>query len=284
MISATWATPGQSTKNNIFHPTDFSKGPDIAFAHALKLAWATNSRLTLFHVNQNLDELNWYDFPSVRATLERWRRLSNENKFPHIHHSNIEVEKILGRGKDPSTTILTYLERHPADLIVLATHQLGGYPFFPSVAEPIARKSQTMTLFIPQSTEGFVSIDDGTLKLEKILIPVNDDPPPRIAIHAAVALVDAVNSENVSYVAVHVGENQTMPPIHPPAHSQGVWTRAIRQGNVVEEILQIEQEERPNLIVMPTQGHNGFLDALRGSTTERVTREAYCPILAVPTD
>ncbi|MFA9561341.1 MAG: universal stress protein [Nitrospirota bacterium] len=34
---------------------------------------------------------------------------------------------------------------------------------------------------------------------------------------------------------------------------------------------------------MPTQGHNGFLDALRGSTTERVIREARGPILAVPT-
>ena len=278
------ATPRQSTIHSIFHPTDFSKGPDIAFAHALKLAWATNSRLTLFHVNHNLDELNWYDFPSVRATLEQWRRLSSESKIPHINHSNIEVEKILGRGKDPSTAILKYLERHPAELIVLATHQLGGYPFFPSVAEPVARKSRIMTLFIPQSTEGFVSVDDGTLKLEKILIPVDNDPPPRVAVHAATALVDAVNCEHVSYVAVHIGEDQTMPPIHPPPHSQGTWTRIVRHGHVVDEILQVAQEERPNLIVMPTQGHNGFLDALRGSTTERVIREAHCPILAVPTD
>jgi len=284
MTTDTWPTPRESTITSIFHPTDFSKGPDIAFAHALKLAWATNSRLTLFHVNPNLHDLNWYDFPSVRATLEQWRHLSKERKSPHINHSNIDVEKILGEGKDPSTAILTYLERHPADLIVLATHQLGGYPFFPSVAEPVARKSRIMTLFIPQSTEGFVSVDDGTFKLEKILIPVDDDPPPRVAVQAAAALVDAVNCENVSYVAVHIGDDQTMPPIHPPPHSQGTWRRTVRHGNVVEEILQVEKEERPNLIVMPTQGHNGFMDALRGSTTERVIREAHCPILAVPTD
>ena len=283
MTTDTWATPRKSTMNSIFHPTDFSRAPDIAFAHALKLAWDTNSRLTLFHVNRDLDDLNWYDFPSVRATLERWRRLSKESKIPHINHTGIDVEKILGRGKDPSAAILRYLERHPADLIVLATHQLGGYPFFPSVAEPVARKSGSMTLFIPQSTEGFVSVDDGTLKLEKILIPVDYDPPPRVAVHAAAALVDAVNCENVSFVAVHIGDDPTMPPIHPPPHSKGTWTHTVRPGNVVEEILKVEQEERPNLIVMPTQGHNGFLDALRGSTTERVIREARCPILAVPT-
>lgn len=276
-------TLGESTITSIFHPTDFSKGPDIAFAHALKLAWATNSRLTLFHVNENLDDLNWYDFPSVRATLEQWRSLSKADRTPHIHHSSINVEKILSRGKDPSTAILKYLERHPADLIVLATHQLGGFPFFPSVAEPVARKSGIMTLFIPQSTEGFVSASDGSLKLEKILIPVDEDPSPRGAVHAAACLVDSVNGEGVSFVTVHIGDDHSMPPIQPPPQSKGIWTHTIRQGNVVEEILQVDQEERPNLIVMPTQGHNGFLDALRGSTTERVVRKARCPVLAVQT-
>jgi nucleotide-binding universal stress UspA family protein len=34
--------------------------------------------------------------------------------------------------------------------------------------------------------------------------------------------------------------------------------------------------------VLATQGHMDFLDALRGSTTERVLRGAHCPVLAVP--
>jgi nucleotide-binding universal stress UspA family protein len=33
---------------------------------------------------------------------------------------------------------------------------------------------------------------------------------------------------------------------------------------------------------MPTAGHHGVLDALRGSTTERVIRHAPCPVLALP--
>jgi nucleotide-binding universal stress UspA family protein len=35
---------------------------------------------------------------------------------------------------------------------------------------------------------------------------------------------------------------------------------------------------------MATEGRHGFLDAVRGSTTERVLREAGCPVLAVPAD
>ena len=41
--------------------------------------------------------------------------------------------------------------------------------------------------------------------------------------------------------------------------------------------------DRPSdLIGMPTMGHHGFLDALRGNTTERLLRQAPCPVLAVP--
>ena len=37
-----------------------------------------------------------------------------------------------------------------------------------------------------------------------------------------------------------------------------------------------------NLIVMTTDGRNGFLDALRGSHSERVLRHSPVPVLAVP--
>jgi nucleotide-binding universal stress UspA family protein len=50
----------------------------------------------------------------------------------------------------------------------------------------------------------------------------------------------------------------------------------------VEEILKAEQEWQADLLVLATEGHLDFLDALRGSTTERVLRGAGCPVLAIP--
>jgi nucleotide-binding universal stress UspA family protein len=35
-------------------------------------------------------------------------------------------------------------------------------------------------------------------------------------------------------------------------------------------------------MVLATEGHLDFVDALRGSTTERVVRGSQCPVLAVP--
>jgi nucleotide-binding universal stress UspA family protein len=50
----------------------------------------------------------------------------------------------------------------------------------------------------------------------------------------------------------------------------------------VDQILTTSEDHDADLIVMPTQGRDGFLDALRGSTTEQVLRAARCPVLAVP--
>jgi nucleotide-binding universal stress UspA family protein len=56
----------------------------------------------------------------------------------------------------------------------------------------------------------------------------------------------------------------------------------LRQGPVIETILAYAKEIKADLIAMPTQGRRGLLDALRGTTTERVLHQAPCPVYAVP--
>jgi len=56
----------------------------------------------------------------------------------------------------------------------------------------------------------------------------------------------------------------------------------MRAGDVVSTIPQVADEQQADLIAMPTAGRYGFLDAVRGSTTERVLRHAPCPVLSVP--
>jgi nucleotide-binding universal stress UspA family protein len=56
----------------------------------------------------------------------------------------------------------------------------------------------------------------------------------------------------------------------------------LRSGNVVSSTVDAAIELDTDMIVMPTAGHRGLLDTLRGSTTERVIRHAPCPVFAVP--
>jgi nucleotide-binding universal stress UspA family protein len=55
-----------------------------------------------------------------------------------------------------------------------------------------------------------------------------------------------------------------------------------RTGDVIHGIVDTAREIEADLVVMSTDGRNGFLDALRGSHSERVLRQVSAPLLTVP--
>ena len=73
-----------------------------------------------------------------------------------------------------------------------------------------------------------------------------------------------------------------MPAVRCPDVPGWEWKKTTRTGEVIPGILDTAQKSAANLIVMTTDGRDGFLDALRGSHSERVLRQAPAPVLAVP--
>jgi nucleotide-binding universal stress UspA family protein len=196
----------------------------------------------------------------------------------------LSVEKILAPSGKPVVKILHHLDRRPADLIVLATHQRSGRArwMYEAVAEPVARASHAMTLFVPPATSGFVGYENGQISLQRILIPVDRVPAPASALRAAAALCECLGLAHVAFTVLHVGSRKSVPKVDPPVREGARWRLLAREGDVVEEILRAVEENGVELVIMATQGHKGFIDALRGSTTERIVRSATCPVLAVP--
>lgn len=275
---------------NIFYPSDFSQASEIAFAHALKLALLARAELSILHVARQADDVHWTDFPGVRCTLERWGILPAGSSREEVVERGLDVKKIVSlhtdsARADPVRAILDYLEKHPTNLIVLATHQREGLArwMHKAVAAPIARHSGEMTLFVPCGAAGFVSLDNGALTLQRIVIPIDTVPRPQPAVDAAFALAGALGCAVASFTLVYIGDDEKMPIVHVPEQEGWTWERTVRRGDVVEQILQVATECSADLIVMTTQGRHGFLDALRGSTTERVLRSSRCPLLAIPT-
>lgn len=277
------------TLDRIFHPSDFSSASEVAFAHALKLALMAGAKLRLMHVALDQDERHWSDFPGIRAALVRWGLLPEGSPREAVEEIGLNVEKILARMADPVASMLHYLDEHPTDLIVLATHQYTGVTrwMHQVVAEPMARRARTMTLFIPQGVNGFIALDDGAVTLRRMLIPIDAVPRPQTAVNAAAGLARVLGCHEVAFTLVHVGTPGTMPVVHEPyqagwAQTAWTWDRTVRRGGVVEQILDVSTAGSADLIVLATQGHHGGLDALRGSTSERLLRGARCPVLAVP--
>jgi len=268
---------------SVLHPTDFSEGSKVAFHHALKAALLTQSKLTLLNVSPD-GSSEWSDFPGVRETLERWGLLEKGSPKSAVGDLGIDARKVVAQESDPVEAVLRYLKKHPADLIVLATHQREGRVRWQgkSVAEPVARKAWEMTLFIPFDSEGFVSGRDGSVHLTNILIPVAQTPRPQPALAAAVRLVERLNCAHGTFTLLHVGDSDTLPSFRCPDVPGWEWKKELRTGEVIQTIVNTAREIEADLIVMSTDGRNGFLDGLRGSHSERVLRHGAAPLLTIP--
>lgn len=267
----------------ILHPSDFSPASETAFVHALKVSLLSKAALTLLHVSPDM-ERNWINFPGVRKTLERWGIVAKNSPKSAIPKLGIQVEKVIAQHKDPVKTVLGYVTRHPTDFIVIATHQDKGRVrwLHKSVSKPIARKSRISTLFIPQGVKGFVSKTDGSVSLTRILIPIAHTPRAQPAIQAAVRTAYRLNCPNGVFTLLHVGDSETMPVVRCPEVPGWQWEKINEKNGVLDSILGTAKNVNADLIVMSTEGRNGFLEALRGSQTEQVLGQAGCPVLAVP--
>ena len=271
----------------IVHPTDLSRSSRIAFTHALKIALQSKTELELVHVKRHKigseKDIDWSDFPGVRAILARWKVLPPDAKPEHVASLGMRVKKILNAETDPLEAMVSYCEEHPPDLLVLATHQREGFSrwLHKAVAEPLARRSRAMTLFVP-ADGGFISPTNGAVTLRRILIPVDHTPQAQAALEEAFSLASEFDRRGVVFRLLHVGTETGMPNLYLPHRPGWRWEERLVPGDPVEQILKEAADWSPDLIVMATQGHIDFLDALRGSTTERVLRGVHCPVLAVP--
>jgi nucleotide-binding universal stress UspA family protein len=274
---------GLPVLQQIFHPSDFTPASEVAFVHALKAALVAKAELTILHVSPK-HELDWTEFPGVRSTLERWGLLPKNSAQVDVAKLGIGVKKVQAKHEDPVESVTAYLGTHNTDLIVLATDQQKGRVQWlsSSVAAPIARKSHQMTLFIPKGVEGFVSARDGSVFLTSILIPVAETPAAQPAIQAAVRMASRLGLPSGVFTVLHVGEPTGMPDARFPDMPGWRWNTVVKPGDVVDVISETASEVNAGLIVLTTEGRHGFLDALRGSHSERILQKAPCPLLAIP--
>lgn len=253
-----------------------------AFAHALKISLAAKRKLYVVHVAERGGADEWHAFPHVRQTLARWRLIEPAASTAAIFDKlGVEVVKAEIEPQEPVRGLSHFLEGHPSDLMVLATHGRAGLPRWvrPSIAEAMSRRAHMQTLFIPPQGAGFVDKKTGALELKRVLFPVDHHPPAGPALVAIQRFCRALGVQPGIH-AMHIGADA--PVFSTSANPADIVAVGLRAGNIVDNILQAAADMKANLIGMATAGHHGLLDALRGSTTERVLREASCPVLAIP--
>ncbi len=264
---------------SIVHPTDLSFASQDAFAHALRIAVAAQGVLHLLHIedSEEDDPDNWNRFPHVRETLARWRMIDpGASRREAAEKLGVKFVKASVESESPVHGVAAYVSRHLCDLMVLMTHNRTGLERWleESIAEEAVRETRMPALFLREDHKGFVDRETGAISLDTVLMPVEASVPPLDAFRHIADFAHALNPA-ADVMLLHVGEDL-------PIFDGLLPHIERRQGPVIETILSYATEIGADMIAMPTQGRRGLLDALRGSTTERVLHEAPCPVYAVP--
>ncbi|MDV6031431.1 MAG: universal stress protein [Phycisphaera sp. RhM] len=156
------------------------------------------------------------------------------------------------------------------------------------ISKKIARSSHTSCLFVPHGVNGFVDGQDAHVEMRNIVVPVASQPDAAEAITQSCAIANLLDCKSVSATLVHVGDDENslrkLRNVTIPDIDGWTWELVKEDGDPATRILETASERRADLIALTTQGHHGFLDALRGSTSDQVVQKASCPILAVPAE
>ncbi|MGI9516300.1 MAG: universal stress protein [Pirellulaceae bacterium] len=272
----------------ILHPTDFSEASQLAFAHALAVAVANQANLTIMHVTSDPENVvPWHEFPSVRKTLESWGYLEPGSARHDVSKKlGVRVQKTVGVGDNVVTGILKFLEVNLIDMIVLATEEEAGVPGWlrTQVAVPVAEKSHKPTLFVRSGAKRS-SIDPrtGDSSLNHVLVPVDHQPDSAPVMNRVMQAMHQFGGNDANVTLLYVGPEERFPQIDLPNKGNFKWIRrSVDSGNPAKAIVDIADEIAADLIAMVTEGRQGLLDVLRGSTSQQVLRRAPCPLFTLP--
>jgi nucleotide-binding universal stress UspA family protein len=276
----------------ILCPVDFSDNSVAALEQAAGLARKDDALLYLMHVvfipMGNPAELAHYE---VKFSTEPDKLRLGQVAREHVVGVRHEVLVQAGR---PAELIEGAAQDLDVDLIVMATHGRTGisHLFLGSVAEHVIRASKRSVLsFGPRTTIG---------GLKEILCPVDLAPESIAALKFAARLAQKYGSALDLLHVVPVPFEPSEIPVEPPTPEWKQDARArlakcadenlgadvecnllARRGDPAGAILEVENELRPDLVVMGTHGRTGLSHLALGSVAERTVRESSVPVLTV---
>lgn len=296
------------TFSRVLCPIDFSEPSTRALAYAVAFAEWHQARLAVMHVA-----------PSFEPTLVTPVRnedtgdviypVTREDVLEALHRaakaagaSPSRVEAIADAGATVPQ-ILSHAVTWRADLLVVGTHGFSGFDrlLLGSVAERLIHKAACAVLTVPPAAH---AASPAPVAIHRILCPVDFSPSSDLAVGfaldlgrqvgAAVAFLHVVewpeSGEPRAYAHFEVPEfrlqlmadaRARLEALAPAGPDGPAVSHHVVSGRPKTQILTHAMEHDTQLIVMGAQGRDGIGLSLLGSTTERVVRDATCPVLTV---
>lgn len=217
---------------------------------------------------------------------------------------NINVVPLALEGVSPAMVLVEHASEHDVDLVVIGTHGRRGirHLFLGSVAEEVVR-----TAPCPVYTVRECDPERRLQDIETILVPIDFSDFSLKSLRYAKQLADTFNAR---LQLLHVVEPVMRPGFYldnypttnvsdfiadahraSQKHLEALLARTkgpevnvdlhVTEGHAAQEILDFATDRGVDLIVIATHGLTGIEHLLVGSVTEKVVRQAPCPVLTL---
>ena len=283
-------TAARLALKKILFATDFSPVSEAALPFAVAIARRFESRIQAVHVLSIAEVQPMFDAgPMVmesafnRAEQEMGKLLSSE-AFEGVPHDGM-----VRSGMEVWSEIEALIQAEKIDLVVLGTHGREGLKqvVLGSVAETIFRSAPCPVLVVGPKVP-----KKPTLPVFRDLLFATDLSPASLR---ALSFVQGFAEENhADVIAVHVSQEKTRDKKERAlaAESLGKWMRELIPpalgmeyevlfGSPAENILQVAEERRSDLIMLGAHHASNFATHMPGAVAHRIVAEATCPVLTV---
>lgn len=283
--------PRQET---IICPTDLSPEADVALGHAAAIAVARKAKLAVvFHRPAPLDG----DGASPAKLFEESIAL---NVPPHLLDA-LEWEGKVVTGETVGEAITHEAAVRAASLIVMRSrHRPLGAALLGSTAEAVCRTAPCPVLVTHPGERHWLDTRTGETTIRRILVGYDFWDDSEIALQQALAFASAAGAEvhilhavpnysngsseiswtpNGSESAIHRVASRLERAV-PATAARGVRVFPhVRVGQPYREILAFADANEIDLICMGARGRDFGVRSLFGSNSDRVLRQAVCPVL-----
>ena len=279
--------------NVILHPTDFSESASHALRLAVHLAASHEAKLLIFHATT----LHGEHLEAESGMLETYAQTARELIEKALPGSASRIAVSEGRTVLPFDGIMEAATAHTPDLIIIGTHGHSRFSrlLMGSTAEKVLRHSACSVLTVRAGTP--IPADG---QFRKILVPVDFSDSAGCGLDGARAirsddestlyLVHVIDPAPPMYLAGNVSSYFELDPDLRNRIETNLRTWSgdipgsqivITEGNPALEVARLSEELGVDLIAMATKGLTGVEHLLVGSVTERVSRFAPVPVLAM---
>lgn len=292
---------------NIICSTDFSDYSNHAVLYGIALAKEFGAKLYMCHVIELPPAPTYGEHIPVSSNQQIGiRDYAHEQLRKLIGKQPVEWEPLVTMGRT-ANEIARLAKEKGMDLAISATHGRSGLKrlILGSVTERLMRTLPCPLLAVRSPEEGFVASAWQEIRFQKILVGCDFSPDSNLAFQYGLSLAQEFQSQlHLAHVIKPpVYEVSLKPKMEPgeefrqslydqlndkltnmvPEEARN-WCASkitLLAGQPYEELTKYAVVHNIDLIVLGVRGHGLVETLLIGSTTDRVVRQAQCPVLSV---